>query len=800
MTPLANAASYDQLPLTALEVVANGVVITDPAGTILWVNPAFTRMTGYSFEEALGRTPRLLKSGAHPPELYRDLWITVRSGRVWTGEMLNRRKDGSTYFEEQTITPVQDGAGRISHYIAIKQDITARKQAEEALRHGELQWRALIAAAPVAIIGLEPGGRVTTWNPAAAELFGWSEREAADTPAVLDAALGHTPEYRALLTRAESGAAIRDVRRRGRRRDGTPVDLSVSIAALGAAEEPRGFILLVSDVTEKNRIEASLRESEQRYRLLAENVSDVISVFDMNLRLVYVSPSVLQLRGYTPAEAMSQSMEQRLTPASFESAMRVLGEELSREHAAAGSQACTRTLDVELTRKDGGTVWAEAKITFLRDGHGQPQGFISVARDISDRRRMEAQTATVQEQLRQAQKMEAIGRLAGGIAHDFNNLLTVMMGRSQMACRRLAPGDPVRQDVEAIEKTGQRAAALTRQLLAFSRQQVLQPRVLDLNAVVSGVEALLRRVIGEDIELITSLATDPGATRADPSQIEQVLLNLAVNSRDAMPRGGRLTIETANVELDPGEARALDAEAGAYVRLTVADTGHGMDEATRARIFEPFFTTKEPGKGTGLGLATVHGVVRQTGGHIGVETAAGRGTTFRIYLPRVSGTPDPAASAAPAAAARGTEAILLVEDDVQVRALAREILEASGYAVLEAVSPDEALALAGGPRRIDLLLSDIVMPGMNGVDLARRVRQARPGIRVLYMSGHTGNAVTEEAALDPGLVLLQKPFTMSTLTAKIREALDAAGAPRVERRGAALPGRASRRRRKPSRA
>jgi nitrogen fixation negative regulator NifL len=645
--PLVIAAARDQLPLAALEVVANGVVITDAAGTILWVNAAFTRMTGYGFDEVLGRTPRLLKSGAHPPEFYRDLWEAVTRGEVWTGEMLNRRKDGSTYFEEQTITPVRDRDGTVSRFIAIKQDVTARRAIEEALRQREREWRALIAAAPVAIIVLEAGGRVTTWNRAAAELFGWTEEDARRDARVLETALGDPATYTALLARADAGAAIRDAALSGRKRNGMPVELSVSIAALGGADGAPGHILLVGDVTERNSIAA---EKEQ-----------------------------------------------------------------------------------------------------------------------------------MQEQLRQAQKMEAIGRLAGGIAHDFNNLLTVITGRSHLASRRLPAGDPVRLDIEAIEKTSQRAAALTRQLLTFSRQQVLQPRLLDINAVVTGVEALLRRIIGEDVELATVLAPDVGALKADPCQLEQVLLNLAVNARDAMPRGGRLTIETANVDVGPHGARAdLGAAPGGYVRLSVTDTGHGMDERTQARAFEPFFTTKEPGKGTGLGLATVHGIVKQTGGHIAVESEAGRGTTFRIYLPRVPGPSSEPPRTPSTSAPRGSETLLLVEDDADVRALAREILEASGYVVLQASAAD-ALALAAATTPIDALVTDVVMPGINGIELGRRVRQLRPDIRVLYVSGYTAHAA-EQDALEPDFALLHKPFTVETLTAKIREVLDAP--PRQDRRGA----------------
>ena len=636
--------------LAALDASANGVVITDRAGTIRWVNSAFTRMTGYSFEQTAGQNPRLLKSGAHSRGFYEDLWNTLLSGNVWAGTMVNRRKDGSTYFEEQTITPVRDKGGAISHFVAIKQDVTARRQAED-----------------------------------------------------------------------------------------------------------------------------TLRESEHRYRLLAENVTDVISAFDMDLRPTYVSPSILALRGYTVEEVMAQSMEEYLTPASWEIAKRTFAEELATERGGQGNPARTRTLELELPCKDGSRVWVESKISFLRDANGQPQELIAVSRDISERKRAEADKAQVEGRVRHAQKMEAVGRLAAGIAHDFNNILTVIIGRSQIASYDLPGDSAVRRHLQDIEHTGKRAAGLTRQLLAFSSQQVLEPREVDLNVVVAGVERILRWVIGEEIELETVLDPGLGITKVDPSQLEQVLLNLAVNSRDAMPQGGRLAIETANLELDAVHEQSHPGVLpGLYVVLTVSDTGHGMDAATRARIFEPFFTTKEPEKGTGLGLATVHGIVEQSGGTILVYSEIRQGTTFRIYLPRV---PAPTQARTSAAAAvtppRGTETILLVEDDKLLRETIREILEAMGYVMLAAPGPDQALALAAHHERINLLVTDVVMPRMNGFILGEHLKRAHPRMRVLYMSGYAGNVIAAQSVTAPGISLLQKPFTVEILTARVREVLDA---------------------------
>jgi two-component system cell cycle sensor histidine kinase/response regulator CckA len=380
--------------------------------------------------------------------------------------------------------------------------------------------------------------------------------------------------------------------------------------------------------------------------------------------------------------------------------------------------------------------------------------------------------------LRQVQKMEAIGRLAGGVAHDFNNLLTVILSYSSMLCNALPTSHPARVDIQEIHKAGERAAALTRQLLAFSRQQVLEPRVLDLNKILLDMDGMTRRLLGEDIALRIVPGENLRPVRVDAAQMEQVIMNLAVNARDAMPRGGVLTIATENVELAESYVDAYaGARAGRYVALTVSDTGDGMDKATVGRIFEPFFTTKERGKGTGLGLATVFGVVKQSGGYIGVDSEPGRGTTFRVVLPP---SEDGAASAATTRAASvarpvGTEMILLVEDEGQVRTLLRNILLRAGYRVFDTSSPDEALRESERfEGEIHLLVTDVVMPGMNGRQLAERVMSGRAKIRVLYLSGYSEDIIAHHGVLDPGVTLLPKPVTPEALLQRVREVLDSA--------------------------
>jgi signal transduction histidine kinase/CheY-like chemotaxis protein len=402
----------------------------------------------------------------------------------------------------------------------------------------------------------------------------------------------------------------------------------------------------------------------------------------------------------------------------------------------------------------------------------------NLQREISERIQAEVALRHSEEQLRQSQKMEAVGRLAGGIAHDFNNLLTAITGYGDLLLRRLGEGSPQRREAQAISKAAQRATELTAQLLAFSRQQVLQPRVLDLREIVSEIGMMLERVIGEHIELVTEVAPEIGAVRADPGQVHQVLLNLAVNAHDAMPEGGKLTIAACNVTVTSGHATSTaGVPPGAYVMLVVKDTGCGMDEATRARMFEPFFTTKVPGKGTGLGLSTVYGIVKQSGGHITVDSAPGRGSTFHVYFPEVVGVvvePLRRSEEEPLESTSGTETILLVEDDDSVRDLAREVLELSGYTVCQARNGLEALSvLEAGAEPIDLMVTDLVMPQLGGRDLVQRVAPAHPELRVLYLSGYADSDAQQKGLLDAGSFFLQKPFTPDALSRKVREALDA---------------------------
>jgi signal transduction histidine kinase/CheY-like chemotaxis protein len=432
-------------------------------------------------------------------------------------------------------------------------------------------------------------------------------------------------------------------------------------------------------------------------------------------------------------------------------------------------EAIVHNFETQFRRRDGTIIWVRDSGRAVRDDEGRVLSYEGSLEEITERRRLE-------EQLRQAQKMEAIGRLAGGVAHDFNNLLTAMMGYTGLVLETLSPNDPMRSDIEGIQKTAERASNLTRQLLAFARKQVIHPAVLNPNDLILNVDKMLRRLIGEDIELVTLPAPNLGQVKADPGQLEQVLLNLAVNARDAMPRGGKLTVETNNVTLDEDYAsQHVDVPAGEYVLLSVSDTGIGMTEEVKTHLFEPFFTTKERGKGTGLGLATCFGIVKQSGGHIEAYSEVNRGTTFKIYLPRLKEAISPVPGRAKSGdLPRGTETVLLVEDESAVRELASRMLRQQGYNVLEAANGEEALRVAGeyAGEEIHLLLTDVVMPRLGGTELADQLKVMRPDIKVLFTSGYTDNAIVHPSILESGMAFLPKPFSSQMLARKVREVLD----------------------------
>jgi len=624
------------------------------------------------------------------------------------------------------------------------------------------------------------------------ELFHLISENAADMIAVVDMegkrlynslsfekALGYSPEELQSSSSFEQihpddrervKKATEDARRSGigstleyrlRHKNGSWLVLeSTSSVIRNSDGEPEKLVIVNRDITERKRAEEALRRSEAGFRSVVEDAPYGIYRASTGGRFLQVNPALQKMLSYEVAEEL---LRKDLASDIF----RHTGEYQRLTEALTGTEE-VKDIELEWKRQDGTPITVRCSGRRINDENGAPAYFEVFAEDVTEKRILE-------KQLRMAQKMEAIGRLSGGIAHDFNNLLGVIIGYSRVLNKALSTNNALREHAVEIEKAGQRAASLTKQLLAFSRQQVLTPAVLNLNTLASDMEKMLPRLLGEDIEV--SLALDPelGDVKADQSQVEQVIMNLAVNARDAMPLGGKLKIQTANVELDQAYTwNHPGSKVGSYVLLAVTDTGTGMDAGTLTHIFEPFFTTKERGKGTGLGLATVYGVVKQSNGYIWVDSAPGKGASFQIYLPRHVGQQAVDEQIIDSSEKlRGTETILLVEDAEPLRKLAQTFLEAGGFRVLSAESGESALeVMASFGGTFDLLLTDVVMPGINGRVLAEQMLPRQPGMRVLYMSGYTDSFIAGHGVLDPGTHLLHKPFTEEILIRKVREVLD----------------------------
>ena len=630
------------------------------------------------------------------------------------------------------------------------------------LQASETRYRLLFERSLAGLYRSTVDGRLLDCNEAFSRIFGYPSREACLRETTT--ALYPDPATRESFVQAlRHQRRLSDVETLLRRQDGSPVWVLDNASLLAGndegAEVIEGSIL---DISVRKQAEKHLAQMESRYHGLLEAAPDAMVVVNQGGEIVLLNVQAEKQFGYRRDALVGQKVK-NIIPEGF--AERLLADALRSPADALAQQMGT---GIELTgrRKDGSEFPIEIMLSPLESAEAV---LVTAAiRDISARRKAEAQ-------LLQAQKMEAVGRLAGGVAHDFNNLLGVITGYSELLLNNVGPQHPGSKMVKEIQKAAERAAGLTGQLLAFSRKQVLQPRILDLNEVVADVEEMLRRVIGEDIQLVTTPGAGLGRIRADPGQIEQVLMNLVVNARDAMPKGGGLILETTNVALDDTYAREHpEIQPGQFVMLAVSDTGVGMDAHTQAHIFEPFFTTKEEGKGTGLGLATVFGIVQQSGGSVSVYSQLGMGTTCKVYFPRVEDELSRPSQAPPdAPPTRGTETILLVEDADSLRVMIREILEGVGYTVLESSDPEDALrrvSTLDAPVR--LLLTDVVMPRMSGPDLARSVQIARPEIKVLFMSGYTDEAMGLHGVLDAGTRFIQKPFTANALFRKVREALD----------------------------
>jgi two-component system, cell cycle sensor histidine kinase and response regulator CckA len=731
------------------------VFVQDLEGRFTLVNTAWEQFTGLLRDQAAGRTVHDI----FPPDVADGLRSGDRAmldaGVPTEAELVLPGADGQrTYITSRF--PLRNKEGRIEGLVGLAVDITQRKRAEDSLQRANAFAESVIQAANVMFVHLDAAGLVQKINAAAEEITGYKSAELEGASWFLLVPRDRYPyvweEFERLMREGVTAGSFENpiLTKQGDERQ-----IMWRNTTLREGDRIVGIIAFGMDVTDRRRAEGQ----QARLSRVVEQATESIMITDAQGTVTYVNPAFESISGYSQAEVIGQNP--RILKSGHQDAAfyRRMWETLARGEVWKG-----RLVN---RRKDGTLFQEDATIGPVRDGSGRLVNFVAVKRDVTTEMRLERQ-------LIQAQKMEAVGRLAGGVAHDFNNLLGVIVGYGEITRRKLGDDDSLAGKVDHILKAAERAAGLTRQLLAFSRQQILQPKIVDLNMIVADVEKMLRRLIGEDIELTTSLDPALGSVKADPGQIDQVLMNLAVNARDAMPDGGPLTIETRNAELGPEDAaRRPPILAGRYVMLAVTDSGIGMDAETQSHLFEPFFTTKEMGKGTGLGLATVYGIVKQSEGYIWCDSEVGIGTTFKIYLPRVDEEAEPVHKPIAVRLARGTETVLLIEDDESLRNVVCEILEGAGYTVLVADEGAKALRIAAEyTGAIHLIVTDVIMPGLNGRKAAERIKAARSEVEILFISGYTSDAIAKHGVLEAGAKFLNKPFTTEDLLRRVRDVLD----------------------------
>jgi PAS domain S-box-containing protein len=735
-------------------------LVVGPERILDWTNERLSKMTGYAISEMKGMPARrLCESEAEYQRVSRVIDAAVGRRGAGSVETRWRRKDGRVFDLLLSSAPLSDDPG--DGLVLTALDMSEHKRAEKALRESEQNYRQIFDATGEAIFIVNAeSGRILDVNQSALDMFGYDRGRLLDA-SVNDLSLGRPP-----YSRREAAAIFRRVRQEGtqtvewlsRRKGGQLFWTEINYKAVTIGGRGR-ILVVIRDITSRKRAEHEL----QRLATAIEHAAEDIFITDALGTIEYVNPAFERLTGFSRAEVVGQNPRLLKSGRHDRRFYERMWETITHGRIWTGR--------ITNRRRDGTLIEQEATISPIVDAVDQITGFVSVKRDVTDQLRLEAQ-------LVQSQKMEAIGRLAGGVAHDFNNVLAVIVAYSELLLESLDHSDPLRDDLEQISQAGQRGAALTDQLLAFSRRKLLEPRVVDLGEVVRNMEKMLVRVIGEDIELITALEPKLGSVFVDPVQMEQVVLNLVVNARDAMPDGGSLTIETHNLDSAGGALDLpLGGDPGPCVVLSVSDTGDGMDRETQSHIFEPFYSTKEASDGTGLGLATVFGIVKQSGGHIEVNSEPGQGSVFRIYLPRSDRARSQPREVIPEEdLPRGTETILLLEDDRGVRRAAARILRKHGYSVLEASNAGEGLMISEGHSgSIHLLLTDVVLPKISGVQFAQRLTAARNETKVLYMSGYTDEAVSVHGLSLDGLNFLAKPFTPRALVQKVSRILSQKG-------------------------
>jgi PAS domain S-box-containing protein len=731
------------------------IVIMDDERRYVDANPAACRLFGLTRDELLTRRVDDFV-GPGFASVIDEEWEAFRERGFFLGEAQMVFPDG----RERTVESMAKADFLPGHHVAFVRDITERKRAEEALRESQNLFESFMNNSPAIAFMKDEQGRYVYLNETFERTIGV---DLADWRGKSDFELWPEETARQFVgndkAALDSGSTLETIEIVPQE-DGPHELLTFKFPITGMAGR-RLLAGVAVDITARRRAEEQL----VRIRQAVEGTSDAVAIADASGRATYLNRACVDLLGYTPDELNAAGGPPILY--ADDAARQEVYETILSGRSWSG--------EVELRRRDGRVVPVELKADAIKDEAGRLIGLVGICADVTARRKTARALEESREQLRQSQKMEAIGRLAGGVAHDFNNLLTVISGYSDFALQTLREDDPVYPLVEEVRRAADRAAALTRQLLAFGRKQLLQPKLVDLSATVSDLVRMLGRLIGEDVELVLRLDPALGRVLVDPGQVEQLVINLAVNARDAMPCGGRLTIETGNVDVDEARPDGIgDARTGPFVVLAFTDTGVGMSEEVKQRAFEPFFTTKGAGKGTGLGLSTVYGIVKQSGGFISVHTEEGRGSTFKAYFPRADSQADePVAVADTAEIARGSETVLVVEDEPEVRKLTASVLERGGYTVLVAGNGGEALLLCEtyeGP--IHLMVTDVVMPRMGGRQLAERLAPLRPGMKVLYTSGYTDDAIVHHGMLEGEITLLAKPFTPDALLRRVREVLD----------------------------
>jgi two-component system cell cycle sensor histidine kinase/response regulator CckA len=733
---------------------SQGVALFDGAGALIAANRAHAGLFG---PQAPGSYNVL-----HDPRLaaLRPLIVRALAGEAVTmPRQVVSEAGAEPRASESRWVALRGADGAVRGAAMLSRDVSAELQ----LRQRTAELRRFTESGMLGVMHWESGGTITSANDTFLAMLGYRREDFVAGSLRWDQIT--SPEYGPLdaagLAEIASSGACRPFEKAYWRKDGAL--LPVIVAGATFEGEPQRGVAFVIDISERKRIERELAEREEKFRALIAYSSDALCLIDEEAVVTFASESVTRLLGWLPAELVGRpSLIELVHPEDLDLAH----EEMARSLASAGEPVRS---ELRLRHRDG-SYRLVGVVT--RNLFGDPAVRSTVANivDVTENR-------ALQQQFLQAQKMEAIGRLAGGIAHDFNNMLSAILGFAGIVRSELPPGDPLTADVAEVMTAAERASALTKQLLAFSRKQILAPRPLDLGAQLGDLEKMLRRLIGEDIEMVIVRGPELGHVRADPAQIEQIVLNLVINARDAVGSGGRITLETANVEIDEDYARQHpDIAAGPHVMLAVSDDGVGMERHVRERAFEPFFTTKAIGEGTGLGLATVLAIVKQSSGHIHLESHPGRGTSFRLYFPRSLEASAPMLDRVlRIVPARGAETILLVEDEVSVRAFASRALQRAGYVVLAADNGGDALLLGEQhPGVIDLLLTDVVLPRLSGRALAARLQVIRPALRVIYMSGYTEDAIVQHGVLDDGTDFIPKPISLETLLARVRGALDRA--------------------------